>query len=1119
MEGYSNYQEVINAIKAEYVNARDLKRKATATGRKTKSTDSFKKRKEVESKSLVDKSKLIDALLDTKLSESVSDLNKSKFKDYKTKLSELEAKLEYIDSESKRFDLLNQIDPEGHKDATQTQEQTFSVLRNLLATAINDTKLAIDNIYNGENYDEIVKATKPNYLTHSEDEVNEYYNLSEMTYVQLFDKAKNAIDNYNAELFDIVNAMRQMRNYLIMQSRNLVDFKSQLATLLENESPQSEIDSKENEIESLKESMLNHAKDLQIADTARNEWIDGKFHNVSVFIDDLYEFQEEFRSYRQNNDSFLTRKPRADSWIKNQTSKLYESLFDALIENTNDFGAINGTNEFDLVWNGLQNARNESVWMESDMNDNYFKLDSLRNNQMFDNVRGGSADGKISNFKKGIKSDYKSFYVDCAKDLFRATNDYMDQKVRKENLKDQVRHYFYKSEEERSNHEKYAVVLSQARRNSLQGDFDFRFLQEGHYVGTQEQEQAYWVAKYNYIDAQGDYEYKKSLVDVHGNKYGVYNTLFPDFFVSLAQYQNSVDAASSSFESALNSYNDKVVTVATAYDYLQTLTVGEADYVAALAAYEKASNELQESLDSLNLMGVDAGVAGDFLQTTLPGETAYQSTVVSTQAAISNSEATIAQAQDDRSTAEVTKSDAQNQASQANVSLNNAQMDSAQAQATIDQAEVSKSNAQATKAQAQSDKADYLAGDHEIDQTIVDGYDSIIEDAQATIDNAIKSILEAQMTIAQAQSDIANAEATIAALISIIDEAQMTIDSALKNIADAQNTIVTANEELRQATDSHYIYLGAQADYDSKIAAKDAYYTDIVSVNQTVKDDAYTFLQDLTDEDDAYQAALKDWTEESNTLVSLAEQKDAASVVLDSANNDLVTSISFTYGEEFNLSISGYELRDAKTALVQAQSNITEASSLKDFTDQALKDAKDVMTFVQATPQEKREGMMNSSELDKRNDQYYRCTQLNQKHSDYLFLIQSKVNEKIQSLGSLGDIDYYLQNLMTFIDGNDQNNRTYINTLRNRMSSEDYVTELNDKMNFYKECISTFGLNSNFASFANTQEDMLYAIQRDNGSQFQSALRETLDMKIQMFPASSFVWAIKDEVNNGNPLR
>ena len=377
MEGYSNYQQVIDAIKAEYVNARDLKRKATATGRKTKATESFKKRKEVESKSLVNKSKSIDALLDTKLSESVSDLNKSKFKDYKTKLSELEAKLEYIDSESKRFNTLNEIDPEGHKDATRTEEQTFSVLRNLLATAINDTKLAIDNIYNGEDYSDIAKATKPNYLTHSEEEVVEYYSKSEQTYVQLFDKAKEAIDNYNAELFAVAEGMKQMRYGLISQSTNLVDFKSQLATLLENEGPQSEIDEIENHIDSLKDSMLNKAKDLKIMDATRNEWIDGKFHSVSVFIDDLYEFQDEFISFRNQNDSFLTSRPRPDQWVNNQTSKLYESLFEALIENTNDFGAINGTNEFDLVCNGLQSSRNESVWMESAMCDNDVKLNSL----------------------------------------------------------------------------------------------------------------------------------------------------------------------------------------------------------------------------------------------------------------------------------------------------------------------------------------------------------------------------------------------------------------------------------------------------------------------------------------------------------------------------------------------------------------------------------------------------------------------------------------------------------------------------------------------------------------------------------------------------------------------
>ena len=1063
MEGYSNYQQVIDAIKAEYVNARDLKRKATATGRKTKSTESFKKRKEVESKSLVDKSKLIDALLDTKLSESSLDLNKSKFRDYKTKLSELEAKLKYIDSESKKFDLFNQIDPEGHKEATKTEEQTFSVVRNLLATAINDTKLAIDNIYNGEDYSDIVKATKPNYLTHSEEEVVEYYSKSEQAYVQLFDKAKEAIDNYNAELFGCVEAMKQQYNGLINQSRYLVDLKSELATLLENEAPQSEIDSKEMQIESVKESMLHNAKDLKIMDTARNEWIFGKFDNVSVFIDDLADFREEFRSFRHQNDSFLTRRPRPDQWVNNETSKLYESLFQALIDNTYNLSEIGNTNEFDLVWNGLQSARNEKVWMESTMNDNHFKLDSLNTDRMFDKVNG-EWNGDISDFKKGIKSEYKSFYVDCANELFRATNDYMDQKVRKENLKEQVYHYFYKSDEERYNHERYALILSRTKIQFLEAEIHNRRFQSGHYEGTSEQEQTYFESKNVYIQSHGEYERIKSLVDVKSNKYGVYQTLFPDFFVSLAQYQNSSDNASSSLEAADLAYNDKLATVTTAYDYLQTLTVGEADYVNALAAYEKASEEYQASLDTLNLMDVEVVVSYDFLQTTLQGESDYQVAVVEQNEIID-----------------------QNKLYQINSHI--AQAD---AEAVKANAESTRTAALGALSMAQYDKADYIAnaGDN-VDQAIVDGYDFTINESEATIANATQAIAQANATIAQAQEELTQYDA---------------------NIAQAETT-------LKNATEAHYTYLGAQSDYDSKMATKDAYYTDIVSVNQTGKDDAYNFLQTLTDEDADYQAALKDWTAESEVLVILSEQKDAASVLLTSAQDELTTHISVTYGEEFSLSISGYELRDAKNHLEMIQSELVEAATIKEEATQAHVEARDVMTFVQATPQEKREGMMFQKEMDKRNDQHYRWSELNVNHTAYLFQIQEKINEKVQELRNFGPQEQYLSTLMTFIDGNDQNNRTYINAVRNRMNSEDYNLELTNKMNFYKSCISNFGLDTHFQIFANPNEDILQDITTSNGQSLRQALLNTVDMKIQMFPASSFAWAIEDEVNNGNPLR
>ena len=1030
MEGYSNYQQVIDAIKAEYVNARDLKRKATATGRKTKSTESFKKRKEVESKSLVDKSKSIDALLDKTLSVSVSDLNKSQFKEFKTKLSELEAKLKYIDSESKRFYLLNQIDPEKYKDATKTEEQTFSVVRNLLATAIKDSEEAIDNIYNGEEYSDIVKATTPNYLTHSEEEVVEYYSRSEQAYVQLFQKAKEAIDNYNTELFSLVDAMKGQYNGLINESRYLVDLKSELATLLENEATQSEIDSKEMQIESVKESMLNNAKDLRIMDAARNEWIFAKFDNVSVFIDDLADFREEFRSFRHQNDSFLTRRPRPDQWVNNETSKLYESLFQALIDNTRNLSEIGDTNEFDLVWDGLQRARNEKVWIESTMNDNHFKLDSLNTNRMFDKVNG-EWNGDISDFKKGIKSEYKSFYVDCANELFRATNDYMDQKVRKENLKEQVRHYFYKSDEERYNHERYALILSKTKNQFLEAEFHNLRFQSGHYEGTSEQEQTYYESKNVYIQSHGEYERIKSLVDVKSNKYGVYKTLFPDFFVSLAQYQNSLDNASSSLEAADLAYNDKLATVTTAYDYLQTLTVGEADYVNALAAYEKASEEYQASLDALNLMVVDVDQANSFLQTTLAGEAQYQ---------------------------------------------------------------VAKDNVDAKMAELDLLGANYRALvqasfvlQNELNILISAGADqSLIDAKQAEID--------ANGVAARAERDAIEPQGNI-----------------LNNEANVLAAILSSLQPL------HYVYLGAQSDYDTKLAAKDTYYTDIVSVNQTGKDDAYNFLQTLTDEDEAYQTALKDWTAESEVLVILSEQKDAASVLLTSAQDELTTHISVTYGEEFSLSISGYELRDAENHLEMIQSELVEAATIKEEASQAHVEARDVMTFVQATPQEKREGMMFQKEMDKRNDQHYRWAELNVNHTEYLSQIKRIITERLEEFRNFAPLDHYLQTLMTFIDGNDQNNRTYINAVRNRMNSEDRNLELTNKMNFYKSCISNFGLDAHFGIFANPNEDILQDITTSNQS-LRQALLHTVDHKIQMFPASSFAWAIEDEVNNGNPI-
>lgn len=1142
MEGYSNYQQVIDAIKAEYVNARDLKRTATTKSRKTDTTGSFKKRKENEVKSLVEKSKSIDSLLDETLSKSVSDLNKSKFKDFKTKLSELKAKLEYIDSESKRFDLLNQIDPNGHKKATKTEEQTFSVVRNLLANAIKDCEEAISKIYDGKSYSDIVKSTKPNYMTHSEEEVENYYRNLESDYNQLFDKAKKAIDDYTVELFGQVEAIKQQHSRLIQQSAELDYFKNQLSKLLQNDAPQQELERMEKQIEDHKSKMLDGARDLKIMESARQEWINGKFHSVSEFIDDARDFKEEFHIFRQQNDSFLMRRPRPEGFTNNKTTELYDGLFQALY---NSSYSGERENEFSLLYNGLSQGRDQIQWNQSELNYNSMKLYSAREpREMFDH-KDGNENSYVTGFKKGISDEFKDFFVKCAKELQNVTVNYTEQHARYGAKRNRVKTSMWLLENERNNHNKYSDYLSQAQLTKLYTDDQYRRLERGNYDGTEEQRVTYQNAKQEYFYSDVDAEYSKNMAVTIGNKFSTLNKIFPYFYSNLDNAESVYNDAKNNYEAAKEQLEVKKVETQTAYDLLQTLTVGEAEYVAALADYEAKSINLQAQYDALNYISADAAIAYDFLQTTLGGENAYQSTVVSTQATIDQSNATIASELSIATTTEVTKSDAQATKSDAEATRSQAQSDSAQAQATIDQAEVSKSNAQATKAQAQatkslaqSDKAAYIATAASIDQTILDGYDAIISDAQATIENANKSIDEAQMTIAQAQSDltqsnstIANAEATIANANNSIDEAQMTIDSALKNIADAQNTIVTANEELRQATDSHYIYLGAQSDYDSKIATRDAYQTNNVTPAQTAKDDAYTFFQNLTDEDAAYQNTLYDWTKKDTEANLFVEVVETARIAAEEKITDLENLKRQMYGVVYGdrredqiqyeeiLEFSGYTLYDAKSDFESSTEKAHNAQVNRENMRNAFEEAKKVMNWVESKQQDKIWALDFQPLMEKANDKVRDWSEILTANTGYLSSLSNDLINLISDVRNQPDFDSMLSNVKGFLEGYTQRGPgSYYEVCTNLAFTEFENRGLEYKMDFYKDYVKGLGLPGLINMMANQWEDQLERISSNDASEFQRALTEIMDRNLLRFPVSGFAWQIENEVNNGNPL-
>lgn len=197
----------------------------------------------------------------------------------------------------------------------------------------------------------------------------------------------------------------------------------------------------------------------------------------------------------------------------------------------------------------------------------------------------------------------------------------------------------------------------------------------------------------------------------------------------------------------------------------------------------------------------------------------YQSISIRESDIASNTE-DLSQAQATKTDAEATKASAEAIKPVALDTKANAEQVKAVAQDIKAQAQQAKATAQAkealaqqTKATAEADKADYLAGDHEIDQTIVDGYDATIAEAEADIAVSEATIAEAEgkiavseatikdasESIAEAEYTIAQADATIAQSDAIIDESQNQIDALTATIQADTADKITQEQSLNSS--------------------------------------------------------------------------------------------------------------------------------------------------------------------------------------------------------------------------------------------------------------------------------------------------------------------------------
>ena len=488
MENFNNYQQVIDALKAEYVNARNLKRVANTARRATKNAASFKNRKENEKTTLENRVDSIETALNSTLSNAISEADLKKWADLKSKLSELQGKLEHIENEEYLLVRSFDVAPWDYSEVSDIDSNSFTMLKNLLTTAISDAEIAINSAYS-EDYYNIQQATHFRYSDKkfTDSEIISKHSEKKAVLDGLFQKAEDAITEYTEDIFDKANTVIGLFNTCLDLSTGLSVSKEQLANLLVTGGDQSDIDNVEEDIEYRKSQMINRAHELKLAKEKLIEWTVAKFNIVAEYIEDARDYaNNEYYDFVYNNSQVLRNdeacRPEYLDW---RTTKLYYSLFDSLATSSNIQGL--DLNEFNEIQSQLDSVRLDLFNVDNRISKNGFRQTCLQNLQYGMIVENN---GKIE-FNPGAHTSDITFYKEHNAALNSATSEYIAQKVTRDFNRSDLRDLFFN----KSSIELTKVLnIAESIRDAkfvLRRAHKFHKLNIELYTGTQEQQSAY----------------------------------------------------------------------------------------------------------------------------------------------------------------------------------------------------------------------------------------------------------------------------------------------------------------------------------------------------------------------------------------------------------------------------------------------------------------------------------------------------------------------------------------------------------------------------------------------------------------------------------------------------
>ena len=549
MENFYNYEQVLNALKAEYVNARNLKKVANTAKRATKNAASFSNRKVNEKTTLENRVDSIESVMDSTLSNAINEADQKKWTDLKSKLSELKGKLKNIENGEYLLVQSPLINPNQYEEVSPMDSSSFNMLKNLLTNAINDAENAINSAYSQE-YDTLSQATK---IIYGESEISNEnimakYLEKKSTLESLFQKAEAAIAEYINDIFNEVNEVKGREGGCVSQSRTLSYKKDELATLLVNEGSQSDIDQKELEIESVKQLMIQNANELKLAKIKLEEKAESRFKIVAEYIEDARDYASiDFYQFINMNQYFLrdAAEPNRDELTDYRASKLYSSLFDALTTSTNISGI--SVNEYTQFKNEVDNARTNLMGLNNIIIRNNLRERSLDQPQDLIDL---NSNGKFE-FKSYVPTNDIMFYKDYNRALHIQTSEYIIRKADRDSKRIELRDMVFTE----------AVSIIQKMQQTYTDIRDTKWhLRRAHkyhksntelYTGTQEQQSAY-----------------NDFISEHNQAFYLFNQTEQTYQYNQAPYQFNLAI----FENEFNLLNTLTTTKTSTEDYLSTLS-------------------------------------------------------------------------------------------------------------------------------------------------------------------------------------------------------------------------------------------------------------------------------------------------------------------------------------------------------------------------------------------------------------------------------------------------------------------------------------------------------------------------------------------------------------------